>query len=30
MTMTSEESAVNPCPTIPEPFVNPLRILKLS
>ena len=29
MTMSSEESAVDPCPTIPEPFVNPLRILKL-
>ena len=29
MTMTSEESAVDPCPTIPETFVNPLRILKL-
>ena len=27
MTMTSEESAVDPCPTIPETFVNPLRIL---
>jgi len=30
MTMTSEESAVDPCPTIPETFVNPLRILKLA
>jgi len=29
MTMTSEESAVDPCATIPETFVNPLRILKL-
>ena len=28
MTMTGEESAVDPCPTIPETFVNPLRILK--
>ena len=30
MTMTSEESAGNPCPTIPETFVNPLRIIKLT
>jgi len=30
MTMTSQESAVDPCPTIPETFVNPLRILKLA
>ena len=30
MTMTSEESAADPCPTIPESFVNPLRILKLA
>jgi hypothetical protein len=30
MTMTSAESAVDPCPTIPETFVNPLRILKLA
>ena len=29
MTMTSEESPVDPCPTIPEHFINPLRILKL-
>jgi hypothetical protein len=30
MTMTSKESAVDPCATIPETFVNPLRILKLA
>ena len=30
MTMTSEESVLDPCPTIPENFVNPLRILKLA
>jgi hypothetical protein len=30
MTMTSEESAVDPCPTIPKAFVDPLRILKLT
>ena len=30
MTMTSEESAGDPCPTIPETFVNPLRIIKLT
>lgn len=30
MTMTSEESAADPCPRIPETFVNPLRILKLA
>ena len=30
MTMTSEESATDPCPTIPETFVNPLRIIKLA
>jgi hypothetical protein len=30
MTMTSAESAVDPCPTIPETFVNPLRILTLA
>jgi hypothetical protein len=30
MTMTSEESATDPCPTIPEGFVDPLRILKLA
>src|SRR5208337_1913817 len=30
MTMTSEESAVDPGPTITETFVNPLRILKLA
>ena len=29
MTMTSEQSPADPCPTIPEHFVNPLRILKL-
>jgi hypothetical protein len=30
MTMTSDVSAVDPCPTIPEGFVDPLRILKLA
>jgi hypothetical protein len=30
MTMTSEESATDPCPRIPETFVNPLRIIKLA
>ena len=30
MTMTGEESAADPCPTIPEGFVDPLRILKLA
>jgi hypothetical protein len=30
MTMTSEESTADPWPTIPETFVNPLRILKLA
>ena len=30
MTMISEESAGDPCPTIPETFVNPLRIIKLA
>ena len=30
MTMTSEESAGDTCPTIPETFVNPLRIIKLT
>jgi len=30
MTMTSQESAVDPCPEIPETFVNPLRIIKLA
>jgi hypothetical protein len=30
MTMTSEESAADPCPEIPETFVNPLRIIKLA
>jgi hypothetical protein len=30
MTMTSAESAADPCPTIPETFVNPLRIIKLA
>jgi hypothetical protein len=30
MTMTSEESATDPCPTIPETFVDPLRIIKLA
>jgi hypothetical protein len=29
MTMTSAESAVDPCPTIPSTFINPLRIPKL-
>ena len=30
MTMTSVESATDPCPTIPGTFVNPLRIAKLA
>ena len=30
MTMTSEESTTDPCPTIPETFVDPLRIIKLA
>jgi hypothetical protein len=30
MTMTSDVSAADPCPTIPEGFVDPLRILKLA
>lgn len=30
MTMTSAVSAVDPCPTIPASFVDPLRILKLA
>jgi len=30
MTMSSKELAVDPCPEIPENFVNPLRILKLA
>jgi hypothetical protein len=30
MTMTGEESATDPCPTIPENFVDPLRIIKLA
>ncbi len=30
MTMTSEESAADLCPGLPETFVNPLRILKLA
>ena len=30
MTMTSDESAADPCPTIPETFVDPLRIIKLA
>ena len=30
MTMTSQESNQDPCPTIPETFVNPLRIAKLA
>jgi hypothetical protein len=30
MTMTSKESVEDPCPTIPETFVNPLRIIKLA
>jgi len=29
-TMSSTASAVDPCPTIPEHFVDPLRILKLT
>lgn len=29
-TMTSEVSARDPCPDIPEPFVDPTRILKLA
>jgi hypothetical protein len=29
-TMTSTASAADPCPTIPEHFVDPLRILKLA
>jgi len=29
-TMTSAVSATDPCPTIPETFVDPLRILKLT
>jgi len=30
MTMTSEEAKADPCPTIPETFVNPWRIIKLA
>jgi hypothetical protein len=30
MTMTGEASAADPCPEIPETFVNPLRIIKLA
>jgi hypothetical protein len=30
MTMTSDEHEADPCPEIPETFVNPLRILKLT
>ena len=30
MTMTSQESSKDPCPRIPETFVNPLRIAKLA
>jgi hypothetical protein len=30
MTMTSQESVVDPCPEIPETFINPLRIIKLA
>lgn len=30
MTMHSEESATDPCPEIPEHFVDPTRILKLA
>jgi hypothetical protein len=30
MTMNSKESAADPCPEIPETFVNPLRIIKLA
>src|SRR5262249_41130276 len=29
MTMTSEESSEDPCPQIPETFVNPLKIPKM-
>jgi hypothetical protein len=29
-TMTSTASATDPCPTIPEHFIDPLRILKLT
>jgi hypothetical protein len=29
-TMTSTVSVVDPCPTIPESFIDPLRILKLA
>jgi hypothetical protein len=29
-TLTSEVRAVDPCPTIPEHFIDPLRILKLT
>jgi hypothetical protein len=30
MTMTSDEHEVDPCPDVPETFVNSLRILKLT
>lgn len=30
MTMTSAESSTDPCATIPETFVDPLRIIKLA
>lgn len=30
MTMTSDEHESDPCPEVPETFVNPLRILKLT
>jgi hypothetical protein len=30
MTMTSKESAEDPCPEIPESFIDPTRILKLA
>jgi hypothetical protein len=30
MTMTSTVSSVDPCPEIPEPFIDPMRILKLA
>ena len=30
MTMTSDEHEVDPCPEIPEMFVDPLRIMKLT
>jgi hypothetical protein len=30
MTMISKESAEDPCPEIPELFIDPMRILKLA